>query len=319
MGRSEAKKVVAQGTTQSAQDQANAQASLAATNKSLSDYSSGLKGFLRFGRQTYGAGGEFQRDQNTIANTTAAAGANKVGGDLALNAMRTGENTSNYAPTLAESQRAASRDLTGQLATADATRLQNLTNINQFGVQASALPASVQAGLYGTATGGAGSQLSSASSAAQTKGFWDEFAPALAQGGGAAADGYLGCPCEGSLILMADDSTKPVEELKDGDLLWPMGSSTPPNPLLAKPKPIKQPCYEIVTRGGLRHKASSTHSVALACGGYALTPELMGQTILCGKGTDVVVEVRDIGEQTAYQLTLGGTHCYGADGIWILA
>jgi len=55
--------------------------------------------------------------------------------------------------------------------------------------------------------------------------------------------------------------------------------------------------------------------VALACGGYALTPELMGQTILCGKGTDVVVELLDIGEQTVYEMNLGGSHCYQSDGI----
>jgi hypothetical protein len=52
------------------------------------------------------------------------------------------------------------------------------------------LPAEVQSGLYGTGTGGAGSQLSSAANAAKTPGFWDTFAPALAQGAGAAAGGF---------------------------------------------------------------------------------------------------------------------------------
>lgn len=317
MGRSESKQVVNQGTAQSAQDQKNAQVALADTNKSVTDYKKDLDSFMKFGRQTYGAGGEYQRDQNTIANTTAAAGQTNLTGNLALNAMRTGENTAGYAGTAEESQRQSSRDLTNQLATADTTRLGQLTNLEQFGVQASSLPASVQSGLYGTSVGGSGNQLNAAGGAARTPGFWDTLAPALVQG--AATVGAAACPCEGSLILMADDTKKRVEELKDGDLLWPMGFSAPPNVVLFRPQPLKRPCFEIVTQGGLRHKASSTHAVALMCGGYAFMPELMGQTVMCGKVSDVVVEVNDIGEQTVYEMNIGGSHCYQADDIWIIA
>ena len=190
-GRSESKQVVNQGTAQSAQDQQAAQSSLAATNKSLTDYSGNLDRFMKFGRDVYGAQGEFAKDQNVIANTTAAAGANKIAGDTALSAMRTGENTANAAPALAESTRSATRDFTSQLAGADATRLQDLTNINQFGVQASALPAQVQAALYGTGTSGSGSQLSTAGDAAKTPGFFDTFLPALVGGAATAASGYF--------------------------------------------------------------------------------------------------------------------------------
>lgn len=188
--RNTSKKVANQGMAQSAQDQQNAQKALSSTNSELTNYKSNLDNFMKFGRQTYGENGEFMRDQNTIANTTAAAGTNKIGGDLALNAMRTGENTGNYANTLAESTRGASRDLTSQLAGADATRLQNLTNINQYGVQASALPAQVQASLYGTGSGGASSNLNPAADAAKTPGFLDQLTGQLIQGGatvGAAA------------------------------------------------------------------------------------------------------------------------------------
>ena len=149
MGRTESKQVSQQGMAQSSQDHANAQSALASANKSLAKHSSTLDSFMNFGRKTYGEGGEFQKTQNTIANTTAAAGTSGVAGNLALDAMRTGENTSNYAPTVAESARQSSRDLTSTLAGADADRLSRLTAINQFGVQASALPAEVQAGLYG--------------------------------------------------------------------------------------------------------------------------------------------------------------------------
>ena len=190
MGRSESKQVVNQGTSQSAEDQANANAAFQAANKSLGDYSTQLNKFMTFGRQTYGTNGEFMKDQNAIATTAAAAGANATKGDMALNAMRTGENTASYAPALAESQRERQQDLTGQLANADATRLQNLTNINQFGVQASALPAQVQSGLYGTGTSGSTGQLSAAGGAARTPGFWDTFAPALAGAAGSVGKGF---------------------------------------------------------------------------------------------------------------------------------
>jgi hypothetical protein len=317
MGRTESKNVANQGMAQSKQDQANAQTSLTSTNTAVGDYSKNLNNFMKFGRQTYGANGEYMRDQNTLATTTAAAGANNLKSNLALNAMRTGENTGNYADTVAESQRQSSRDLTNQLATADANRLQQLTAINQYGVQASQFPATVQAGLYGTSVGGAGSQLSAASGAAKTPGFWDTFAPALAQGAGAAAAGI--CPCAGSRIALANDHYVAVEDLKEGDFLYPMGSTIPPNPLLKTPVPQKQPCFEIVTVGGLRHRASRSHTVALAYGGYAEMHELMGHTILCGAGVDRVVEVIDIGEQMVYPMAVGGSHCYMADGIWILA
>src|SRR5258708_31524228 len=185
MGRAESKKVANQGMAQSATDQANAQAALGKANSNLAKYSSNLDNFMRFGRKTYGEGGEFIKTQNALANTTAAAGTSGVAGNLALNALRTGENTSGYAPTVAESARQSSRDLTDRLAGADADRLSRLTAINQFGVQASALPAEVQPGLYGTATGGAGSQLSTAADAAKTPGFWDQFLPAIAGAPGA--------------------------------------------------------------------------------------------------------------------------------------
>jgi len=45
------------------------------------------------------------RDANTLANTTAAAGQTNLTGNLALNALRTGQNTAGYAGTVAESQR----------------------------------------------------------------------------------------------------------------------------------------------------------------------------------------------------------------------
>jgi hypothetical protein len=192
MGRSESKKVVNQGMAQSATDQSNAQAALGKANSNLAKYSSNLDSFMRLGRKTYGANGEYMRDASTVANTTAAAGATSLKGDLALNAQRAGENTAGYADTVAESKRQSERDLTSGLVGADADRLKQLTAINQYGVQASALPAEIQAGLYGTSTSGSAGQLNPAANAAKTPGFFDTFLPALVGGAGAAAAGFRG-------------------------------------------------------------------------------------------------------------------------------
>lgn len=173
--RSTSSKIANQGIANSQQDQGNATTALGATNTALSKYSSNLDSFMKFGRSTYGANGEFMKDQNTLANTTAAAGETNLKGNLALNALKTGANTAGYADTAAESQREGEKAVTDQLATADSSRLSQLTAVNQYGVQASALPAEVSAGLYGTslsgsnaALGGAGSASASAPSFADT-------------------------------------------------------------------------------------------------------------------------------------------------------
>jgi hypothetical protein len=188
--RAQSKQVANQGMQQSAQNQENAQANLAATNNAVAAQQDATKRFMQFGRKTYGANGEFARTQNTIANTAAAAGSRATEGGLALHALRTGENTAGYATAAGENRRAASRDVTDQLARADSTRLDKLTAIQGIGLDASKFPAGVYSGLYGTSTGGAGSQLSSASNAAKTPGFWDEFAPALAGAAGSVATGF---------------------------------------------------------------------------------------------------------------------------------
>ena len=163
--RSTSGKIANQSIANSSADQANAETALGSTNTALTNYSNKLNNFMKFGRSTYGANGTFMKDENTLANTTAAAGETNLKGNLALNALKTGANTAGYADTAAESQREGEEAVTNQLATADASRLQQLTAVNQYGVQASALPAEVQAGLYGTSIGGANSALGVASSA----------------------------------------------------------------------------------------------------------------------------------------------------------
>lgn len=322
MGRSESKQISQESEQNAQQNQGNAQTALSGTNKSLGDYKSSLDSFMNFGRSTYGANGEYMKDENTLANTTAAAGATNLKGNLAMNAARTGENTAGYADTAAESQRQGERDLTSQLATSDASRLDKLTAINQYGVQASALPSQVQSGLYGTSLGGSNSAMgTAASAAAASPGFFDVFGQDVSQAAGAAIGAYAGCPCAGSVIQLASPERIPVERVMKGQSLLAMGWTRPPNHVVDHIVAVKQPCFEIVTLSGRRHKASASHTLALATGGYVCMKDALNETVLVVDkgGTDLVTEVTDIGEQLVYPMPIDGSHCYLADGFWILS
>jgi len=314
--RGTSKAVANQQMQQSAQDQAAATSALSSTNADLASYTKNLNNFMKFGRDTYGTNGEFMRDQNTLANTTAAAGGNAIKGNLALNAMRTGENTSGYAGTVKEAQQENEQNLTNELASADSQRLANLTNLEQFGVQASALPAQIQQGIYGSSIGGATGAGGNAANAAKTPGFWDTFLPAVVGAAGTAAAGF--CPCEGSQIRMADGTTKAVENLRAGDMLW-SGSLTPPNPVLEDTRPHLGIGWKLRTKGGLEHSGSDTHTLGLARGGYAYMPELLGAVVIGELNSDVVESLGKLGSVTVYPIKLGGSHCYFADGLYCLA
>jgi hypothetical protein len=167
------------------QDQNQATTSAAAVNSNLQNYDRNLQQYLNQGRQTYGTAGDYMKSMNSIGNTVASAGAKTLGTNLALNKMRTGENTAGYAGTVAETGRETGRDLTGFLADANANRMQQLNNVNQFGVSASALPAQIQAQIYG-------SSLGNATQNAQMPSGWDMFMNDAIGAAGTAASGFLG-------------------------------------------------------------------------------------------------------------------------------
>lgn len=317
MGRSESKQAFQQSQATAAQDQANAQAALGQTNAAVTNYNNNLKNFMRFGRSTYGANGEFAKTTNAQATQAAAAGSRAMEGDLALNRMRTGENTAAYASAVGEERRKASQDMTNTEVNANADRLNKLASIEQTGLQASQFPVGVYQSLYGQGVSGANGQQASATDAAKTPGFWDQMAGSLVQG--AATVGAAFCPCRDSLIEMADQTRKPVQAVTAGEHVWSLGFSQPPNPIEETPTPRMEHCYEIVTSSGLRHRASATHTVALATGGYGHMNELKDKVVMVRNATDVVVEVIDIGMQEVYPMAVGGSHCYMADGFWIYA
>lgn len=313
--RSQSHAIANQGSQQAGQDQASAQQELGSANADISNYKTNLSKFMA--ANPYTAGGAYDQAQKIIGTSSAQAGNQSLKDALARSSMRSGENTANYAATAAEAGRQSQRDLTDFMAKQTADRINKDVGVQQFGVTASGLPADLESRLYGTAIGGAGSQLSTAANAAKTPGFMDMILPSLIQGG--ATVGAAFCPCEGSMISMGDQSEKPVELTIGGEFLFTLGWTSPPNELMETPQPRREHCFEIVTAKGLRHRGSKTHAVMLASGGYSPLPELKGKTILTALETDVVVEVNDIGEKMVYPMAVGGSRCYMADKIWCLA
>ena len=305
-----------QSSGQSAADQAAATQADESTNNELNTYKSNLAKFMNFGQQTYGPNGTYMADQNAISNDVAHATANGLTTSMALNAARTGENTASYAPAAAAAKQQGQLDMTSQLATADANRLQALTGINQYGVQASALPAQVQASLYGPSVSGSTGQIDAATGAAKTPSTADVISQDVIGAGADIASGF--CPCEGSMILLEDGSDMRAELLEATDKLKSFPKQAA-NPLTAKPVPRLQECYEIQLDRGWFHRGSATHTVALEGGGYAYMTELKGKSVLTIHGPKLVTSVEPIGEKWVVPLSVGGSHAYIADGLFCLA
>lgn len=190
----ESKKVANQSLTTSTGLLNNANQSLSNTNNAVGNFNKNLQGFMRFGRQTYGANGEFMRDVNATATTTAAAGQKGLQGDLALNAMRTGANTGGYAATEAAARRQGQQDVNNTLIQGDQQRLAALTDVEKTGLDASKFPAQVYSSLYGPSASGAVSALNPAEGAARQadQNFGDTLVGDLIQGGAAVGSAAVG-------------------------------------------------------------------------------------------------------------------------------
>lgn len=182
MGRAQAAQITKQAQANSTADQSNAGAAFTGATKAIGDFSNAIGNYQQGLNNIYGQGGEFQKDSSTMANDVSQAGQKSLQNDLNLNAQRTGENTASIAPTLAEADRQASRDLTSFNAGQDEKRLAALNSGNQFAVgEESKIPGDYSQ-LYAPSVSGADSSLNTATNAnAQNKGFFDQIGTQLGQ------------------------------------------------------------------------------------------------------------------------------------------
>lgn len=174
------------------QQQAQAGAALDSANQGLDDYRQNVHKFIE--SNPYGEGGPYQRDTNTRIGTVADASQNALAGQLADQKQRTGENSAGVATTMAESKRRGSREAMDAMAQADADRASKDTAYKAEGAQLLQFSPEVNARIYGTATGGQASSLGTATEAAKTKSFWEQFGSDLVRGAAAGAAGATtGC------------------------------------------------------------------------------------------------------------------------------
>lgn len=195
MGRSESKQ--AYNDSRAAQQQMAAQAgqALEKTGAAMASFDNNLQNFLNLGRSNYTPGGEYDRENTLLGASVASGGAESSADQLNNFDKRTGNmNSAQTAAAAEEIARSNQRGLTDFMSSADKDRMDRQMAVEQYGVQASELPAEIYSRLYGIATGGRSGALSNETSAAQTPGFWDSFLPALVSGGTTVAAGFAGAP-----------------------------------------------------------------------------------------------------------------------------
>lgn len=178
MSRGDSKKVTNAGLANSATDMAHGAAAFTGATKAIGDYTDRLNEFRA--ANPYKEGGEFAQDQSQIAASAADTSSSAIKDKLARDAITSGENTGGYANNVAEAQRAATRDQAVHMAGADATRIGAKSAYDKAGLDASALPADLQARLYGTSISGANGALGVAGDSAKVPSFMDRLGDGFA-------------------------------------------------------------------------------------------------------------------------------------------
>ncbi len=178
MSRGEENAVVRESSAQNAQDFENAQSSYKAEQGDINDYKTQLAKFAA--DNPYAAGGEFQTSQNKVLANTSDAAALAAGEAMQSAAVRTGQNAgAGIAATEAIAQQ-NERNLSGAEANQNAARIAAEAGYDDKVLGASSVPATLQSGVTGTESRGAGEALGVQQQAAKTPGFWDTMGDAFA-------------------------------------------------------------------------------------------------------------------------------------------
>lgn len=190
MSRGQEQSTIDSASSQNKTNFGNAQSAFGGAQSGVQDYQNSLAKFVS--GNPYAPGGEYDQTINPALANASDAGANSLKGALQSQTMRTGMNSAANAATAAEGARQNTRDLSTALAGAQQQRIAGETGYNTTGLQAGTVPISAESGLYGTATGGANSALSTQAGAAKTPGFWDTLGDSFGSALGAAKGGVGG-------------------------------------------------------------------------------------------------------------------------------
>jgi len=191
MGRSESKQVTQQQMQQSAQDQANAQASLAGENAAIGNAQKAIGQYGSSIWNTFRPGGEFSKNMTTLATSANSGGQNSYEDYLNNMATRTGSgSTPQMVAASEEANRQGRRDVATTLENDENARIAALENGLETKEGMLAQIPGMYGGEYSASLGGAGTAGGNAANAAKTPGFWDTFLPALAGGAATVGAGF---------------------------------------------------------------------------------------------------------------------------------
>ena len=192
MGRSESKDAYNTEKQMGQQNQANAQASLAAENAAVGKFQKSIDDYGNFIGNEFSPGGDFDKTTTAQASSVAAGGKNSLEDFYNNYGLRTGSGTTpQMIAASEESGRQSERDLSNLLNQDTLARIGALGHGKETMMQEEGQIPGIYGSQYGTSLGGATSAMGGAVDAAKTPGFWDTFLPALAGGAGAAAGGFF--------------------------------------------------------------------------------------------------------------------------------
>ena len=197
MSRSNSANISSTAQTNSATDQTNAENAQNAENADIGNYESQLSKYAA--ENPYTSGGEYQTSQNQTMAANADVGSSALTNQLQTQAQRTGQNAGAANATAAEAARQNQRDLSAGEASDNATRIGNEAGYNQGVVNASEIPAQLEAGEASADLDAANNSLGTAQQAsASSPSFWDEILQGSISAGQAAAGAAAGAAAKGA-------------------------------------------------------------------------------------------------------------------------
>lgn len=178
-----------------------------------------------------------------------------------------------------------------------------------------------------TATGAAGNSGSSSASIYNTAGAYHPSTMGNVLGSAIGAGGAMGsagiaaaasnpnCPADGSMILMADNTLKKVEELKAGDRVLGMDRR---GDEVIDVYPTSQAVCTIFTKSK-NVTVSQSHTFVRHDGGYCFALKARGEILDIEEGSEAVIEVRQVEVNVVCRhIMLKRSHGYCCDGFWSL-
>ena len=187
MSRGQSTQTFNTASSQNATNFGNAQSALGSAQSDIGNYQNQLAQFVS--GNPYVQGGEYDQTINQGLTNVSDAGSNSLQGALQSQALRTGQNSAANAATASAAAQQNTRNLSGNLASAQQQRISSEAAYNQAALGAAAVPAQIEAGLYGTASSAGNQELGTQAGAAQTPSFWDQLGGSLAGSLGRAVGG----------------------------------------------------------------------------------------------------------------------------------